>query len=99
MSKGRLYTVDVSCSQKNRIWLRYYISSYKSVTFKIYDLSNTLVKTITTGARPPGKYASRSNAVFWNRRNDVGDILSDGTYSVGLFIDGVLVDTKTFVLT
>lgn len=99
MSKGRLYTVDVACCEKNRIWFRYYIPTYKSVTLKIFDISDTLIKTITTGVRPPGKYASRSNAVFWNRKDETGNIMPDGNYSVGLFIDGTLIDTKTFILT
>ncbi|MCX7922987.1 MAG: S8 family serine peptidase [Clostridia bacterium] len=56
--------------------IKYTLSEKAVVTLKIYDSSNTLVKTLVDGTLLPGALS-----VTWNGKDDLGSLVADGTYT------------------
>ncbi len=54
----------------------YQLGASGTVTVKIYDANNNLVRTINVGSQDAGTYS-----VNWDGRNDSGTKLGDGTYT------------------
>ncbi|HEX3029479.1 MAG TPA: FlgD immunoglobulin-like domain containing protein, partial [Clostridia bacterium] len=52
------------------------LSKSASVSIKIYDKSNSLIKTITISSGVSG-----SNTAYWDGKNDKGVIVGDGVYT------------------
>ena len=61
-------------------WIPYRLAKDAFVTLTIYDLSGRIVRTLDVGHRIAAVYESRSKAIYWDGRNDVGEGVASGVY-------------------
>ena len=61
-------------------WIPYQLSEPAEVTLTIYAVNGTKVRTLALGLMPAGIYQSRSRAVYWDGRNNVGEPVASGVY-------------------
>jgi flagellar hook assembly protein FlgD len=50
------------------------------VTLRIYRSTGELVRELRLGYKPAGVYMSRDRAVYWDGKNESGEIVSSGVY-------------------
>ena len=55
-------------------WIPYRLAEDAIVTLTIYDLNGRVVRTIDVGHQTAAVYESRSKAIYWDGRNQVGEI-------------------------
>ena len=61
-------------------WIPYRLAEDAFVTLTIYDLSGEIIRTLEIGHRIASAYESRSKAIYWDGRNDVGERVASGVY-------------------
>ena len=61
-------------------WIPYRLAEDANVTLTIYGSSGQVVRTLDVGHRIASAYESRSKAVYWDGRNDVGEQVASGIY-------------------
>ena len=61
-------------------WIPYRLSELANVNIRIHDASGRQVRTLNLGTKPAGDYLSRSEAAYWDGRNDAGEAVSSGLY-------------------
>ena len=61
-------------------WIPYRLAEDAFVTLTIYDLSGRVVRTLDVGHQVAAVYESRSKAVYWDGRNEVGERVASGVY-------------------
>ena len=61
-------------------WIPYQLSEPADVTFSIYSVNGTLVRTLSLGYQAAGVYRHRSRAVYWDGRNAHGESVASGVY-------------------
>jgi len=73
--------------------ISYYVPARGNVNLSVYDAAGKLVRTLVNGASEPG-----TKTVTWDRRNELGSRVANGTYFYRLTIDGTAVSAKAVVL-
>ena len=61
-------------------WIPYHLSEPADVTLAIYDMNGQLVRRLAVGYQAAGMYQSRSSAVYWDGRNQLGESVASGLY-------------------
>ena len=61
-------------------WIPYRLAEDAVVTLTIYDQTGRVVRTLEVGHRVAAVYESRSKAVYWDGRNQVGEQVASGVY-------------------
>ncbi len=61
-------------------WIPYRLAEDAFVTLTIYDQTGKIVRTLDVGHRVAAVYESRSKAVYWDGRNEVGETVASGVY-------------------
>ena len=61
-------------------WIPYRLAEDAFVTLTIYDLSGGMVRRIDVGHRVAAFYESRSKAIYWDGRNNLGETVASGVY-------------------
>ena len=61
-------------------WIPYRLAEDAGVTLTIYDTNGALVRRLDVGHRSAGFYESRSEAIYWDGRNDFGEGVASGVY-------------------
>ena len=61
-------------------WIPYQLAESAEVTLTIYDMNGRLVRRLAVGHQGAGMYQSRSRAVYWNGRNQLGESVASGLY-------------------
>ena len=61
-------------------WVPYQLAEPADVTLSIYSVNGKLVRTLTLGHQDAGIYQSKSQAVYWDGRNDLGERVASGLY-------------------
>ena len=61
-------------------WIPYQLAESGEVTLTIYDMNGAVVRRLAVGYRAAGVYRSRSRAVYWDGRNQLGEPLASGVY-------------------
>ena len=61
-------------------WIPYQLSEPAEVTLTIYDMNGRLIRRLALGHQAAGMYQSRSRAVYWNGRNQLGEAVASGLY-------------------
>ena len=61
-------------------WIPYRVADDAFVTLTIYDGAGQLVRTIDAGLQPASAYESRSQAIYWDGRNQIGEKVASGVY-------------------
>jgi hypothetical protein len=73
--------------------MRYRLATAARVQLRVYDVSGSLVRTLTDDRLPAGPHA-----MLWDGRTDAGQRVAPGNYFVRLAIDGRQVASKKAVL-
>ena len=61
-------------------WIPYQLAESAEVTLTIYDMNGQLVQRLEVGHQAAGMYQSRSRAVYWAGRNQLGESVASGLY-------------------
>ena len=61
-------------------WIPYRLAEDAFVTLTIYDSAGQAVRTIDVGHQTAAVYESRSKAIYWDGRNQVGETVASGVY-------------------
>ena len=61
-------------------WIPFRLAEDARVSLTIYGASGSLVRTIDIGFTPAAVYQGRSEAIYWDGRNDFGEQVSSGIY-------------------
>ena len=61
-------------------WIPYQLANPAQVALTIYDMNGQLVRHIALGHQAAGMYQSRSRAIYWDGRNQLGESVSSGLY-------------------
>ena len=61
-------------------WIPYRLAEDAFVTLTIYDRGGRVVRTLEIGHRIAAVYESRSKAIYWDGRNQVGETVASGVY-------------------
>ena len=61
-------------------WIPYQLAEPAEVTLTIYDMNGSVVRRLAVGHRAAGMYRSRSRAVYWDGRNQLGEAVANGVY-------------------
>ena len=61
-------------------WIPYQLAESAEVTLTIYDTNGQLVRHLALGHQAAGIYRSRSRAVYWDGRNQLGESVASGLY-------------------
>ena len=72
-------------------WIPYQLAEAAEVHISIYDVKGQPIRELSIGFREAGNYTSQLDAVYWNGRNDIGQLVTSGIYfytlSAGDFSD------------
>ena len=61
-------------------WIPYQLAESAEVTLTIYDLNGKMIRHLRVGHQSAGMYQSRSRAVYWDGRNQLGELVASGLY-------------------
>ncbi len=61
-------------------WIPYQLSTDADVTLTIYNMRGVVVRQLKLGQKAAGVYTSRSRAIHWNGRNQIGEKVAAGVY-------------------
>ena len=61
-------------------WIPYRLAADAFVTLTIYDLSGQIIRTLDVGHQVAAFYESRSKAIYWDGRNQLGEQMASGVY-------------------
>ena len=61
-------------------WIPYQLAESAEVTLTIYDMNGEMVRRLAVGSQAAGMYRSRSRAVYWDGRNQLGESVASGLY-------------------
>ncbi len=61
-------------------WIPYQLAQSTTVSISIYNISGQRVRELEVGHRHAGNYINRSEAVYWDGRNDFGERVTSGVY-------------------
>ena len=61
-------------------WIPYRLAEDALVTLTIYDGSGRVVRSLDVGHRVAAVYESRSKAIYWDGRNNLGEAVASGVY-------------------
>ena len=61
-------------------WIPYQLSEAAEVAINIYDVTGNVVRSLDLGHQGPGFYHSRSEAAYWDGKNNLGERVASGIY-------------------
>lgn len=61
-------------------WIPFQLRDQSFVTIRIHSTTGQLVRTLELGYREAGVYASRSEAAYWDGKNEAGEQVASGIY-------------------
>ena len=79
-------------------WIPYQLAESAEVTLTIYDMNGQLVRRLAIGYQVAGMYQSRTRAVYWDGRNQLGESVASGLYFYTLTADGFTATRKMLIL-
>lgn len=68
-------------------WIPYQLADHADVTLHIYSSDGQLDRTLALGRQPAGTYQNRSNAAYWDGKNELGEPVASGVYFYTLTAD------------
>ena len=63
-----------------RTWIPYQLAKSTEVTVSIYAVNGSLIRTLALGHQAAGIYQSKSQAAYWDGRNELGEHVASGVY-------------------
>lgn len=61
-------------------WIPYQLAADTDITIRIYNIGGRVVRTLFAGYQSSGYYLIRSEAAYWDGRNDAGEPVASGVY-------------------
>ena len=61
-------------------WIPYQLAKATDVSVSIYSVNGALVRTLALGHQAAGVYQSKSQAAYWDGRNELGEQVASGVY-------------------
>ena len=61
-------------------WIPYQLSKSAEVTLAIYNVKGEMVRQLELGHKAAGNYLSRSQAIYWDGKNESGEKVATGVY-------------------
>ena len=61
-------------------WIPYQLAKATDVSVSIYSVNGALVRTLALGHQAAGVYQSKSQAAYWDGRNEFGEQVASGVY-------------------
>ena len=61
-------------------WIPYQLANDADVTLTVYDMKGTPVRRFDLGYQAAGFYIDRTNAAYWDGRNEHGETVASGVY-------------------
>ena len=61
-------------------WIPYQLAKAADVTVTIYTSEGSVVRTLVLGHQDAGMYKSRSQAAYWDGKNELGESVASGLY-------------------
>ena len=61
-------------------WIPYQLSKAADVTVTIYAADGHVVRTLALGHQKAGMYKNRSQAAYWDGKNELGESVASGLY-------------------
>ncbi len=61
-------------------WIPYQLAAAADATIRVYAASGELVRTLALGYQSAGTYQSRSQAAYWDGKNELGEPVASGIY-------------------
>ena len=61
-------------------WIPYHLASVADVKISIYDINGVLVRRLDVGYQQAGFYMGRTQAAYWDGRNQWGEFVVSGVY-------------------
>ncbi len=79
-------------------WIPYQLSKAADVTITIYASDGNVVRTLALGHRDAGMYKTRSQAAYWDGRNEMGESVASGVYFYTLTAGDFAATRKMLIL-
>ena len=79
-------------------WIPYQLADSAEVTLTIYDINGNVVRHLALGHQSAGMYRTRSRAVYWDGRNQLGEPVASGLYFYTLTADEFTATRKMLIL-
>ena len=79
-------------------WIPYQLAESAEVTLTIYDINGQLIRRLAVGHQAAGMYRSRSRAVYWDGRNQLGESVASGLYFYTLTADDFTATRRLLIL-
>ncbi len=79
-------------------WIPYRLAEDTNVTLTIYDTNGIMVRHLDLGHQSAGFYESRSEAIYWDGRNDFGEGVASGVYFYHLSASGYSATRKMLIV-
>ena len=79
-------------------WIPYQLAVPAEVALTIYDMNGQLVRRLAVGHQAAGMYQSRSRAVYWDGRNQLGESVASGLYFYTLTADNFTATRRMVIL-
>lgn len=79
-------------------WIPYRLAEDAFVILSIYDRDGHVVHTIDVGYQGAAVYESRSKAVYWDSKNEVGEQVASGVYFYHLSVGNYSATRKMLIL-
>ena len=61
-------------------WIPYQLAKATDVTVVIHSMNGSLIRTLELGHQAAGIYRSKSQAAYWDGRNEIGEQVASGLY-------------------
>ena len=79
-------------------WIPYQLAQSVEVTLTIYDMNGEMIRRLALGHQAAGMYRSRSRAIYWDGRNQLGESVASGLYFYTLTADDFTATRRMLIL-
>ena len=79
-------------------WIPYRLAEDAFVTLTIYDARGRVVRALEIGHQAAAFYESRSNAIYWDGKNEIGEEVASGMYIYHLSAGGYSATRKMLIV-
>lgn len=68
-------------------WIPFRLYQEANVKIFIYNQSGQLIRAIDLGRKRAGDYTSQQDAVYWDGKNELGEVVGSGVFFYGLLVN------------
>ena len=79
-------------------WIPYQLSKAADVSVTIYASDGSVVRTLALGHQDAGMYKNRSQAAYWDGKNELGESVASGLYFYTLTADDFTATRRMLIL-